>query len=710
KLWKAEFLWRSAAAVRTTTWGKSILATNLLPARTPDDYLKKSMDVTPTKNPLDFSPNPTDPGPTKDLLSGFIEAKEDMFPLTFTFIEYHPNPDNDGMYLNIKASRTWGVGGTAQSASESSAPVSLSISRTHAVHMNPVKLRMAFNTLVFLAREWHAKIKEGKVYGAEIGTGEGKLFAMGQERPDKEALKTLYVKRAKPLKAGVRLPMTTTRRMARQEYPDEESFFHADQGAELKLTLRYLALFGGFDLNFVYSDDTGFEVQYGRVWVATNAALGVGVPLPLPFMNLNVGLSASMTHCTAELLGLHTLTYILTVYNGFRKRLDGGPSLDAEEKGKQEDWKAFRHLHGGELNALFNWLAVPGSGAYEEVADDEKPALESDQVAKLTAAETDKKTTVIKTLEKTAKALLDLCRVTIDEHPAHLTPADEEEAQERVVHVVRAQIDAEPGPDVRAGAGDNQQQVVVRNAEQCGVRLLALYDPVADRRSAYYRAERNGQISIRPEKMIGPDEDTNKIFVLHPQSIYKISFFLENPKMIEKLKLELSKNDGTVVKEWEITHAECDLLRDPEGGADQTLPSGKKPWAFIEFYGTKDGDLALGTQAHVTDKTAMTIGKLSNPWRKPGGKLKATRDEPERKLESCHALDPNGKGEFYCLRMTLDSPAFKPVYPGAWTYFVVLDKPVRTLEKYLDAKGDFQTLDQERRWVLITKPEKGPDE
>ncbi len=650
------------APVVTSSWSKSILSRSglyIMPARTPDELLKHSIEVEGGDNPLDIAPIDNDPA-TKTLVEGFVQHEEDMFPLSFTCITNHPNPDNDGMYFNIKASRTWsaGVGGTPEAGDVSAA---FSLSRTHSKHIDPWNLRWCFNMIVQWGLDWMKKVKEGGVRGCnkpvaapdnnlpDIEPGDVDPASPNAIHPDKDTLYNYFLRDTRELITGGSQP----------------SLLWSEQGGDILWMLRYLALFGGFDVNYVYSNETGYQVQYGRVWINTAAALSLGYPI-LPFLTLSASVTASMTHTTKELLGLHTLTYIQTVYNGVQKRYEGS-----------KDWEAFVRLHRLELLALFNWLAVPDDGSAVEVGGDTDATL-GDQ---LTSAESGEKGTVEGNLHAAAQALLASVQVEVAAHPKALRrpPAESRARQLSIWRNLK---------DSRRHSSAN----TIVAGKKVGVYGVTLWDAVGGRYSDDFCFRyRRGAYAVLSKDAKAPKDVP--VFVVQPTCPYRIIVDLRGPKYLAQLKLELLDHTGNPLgSPLTIEHDKVPLLLDKEGKKSQQRKKVKKPRFIIEWYGNQDGSLALDQGGHLSKKKEkLRWGTLSQSYQ----------------LEGCRALAPSG-ANFYCLRVSVAEAVVRPTYPAAWLYFVVPDDPLAKLDTYLAAKRRFQVLSQASRWHPTTPPPPTP--
>lgn len=513
------------------TWSKGLYAFPFSPAKLDSADLGFSWTevVDPVKNVLNLYPEASTDPPTTELLGGFLEADNGSFDVGFTHIEDHPNPDNDGMYLNILSSRNWGAGVRG-------GDVEFGFQRTQQwMKIDPIKLRWHFNYMVESCRKFFREYIDGGGTLPDLGPGE----------TIKEDLNDLVVGHV--IRHNVK-------RIKNLSWREGQPLFHSKPGNSMLSRLRAMSLFGAFELNFIYNKDSGFEVQYGRIWITNKIVLGYKASLPpFPFLKIGAQIAGELSHACFETLGLHTLSYILTIYNGCRKRLD--------PEGQKAEWKAWQSEHREELHALFNKLADAGSNARAELAADADKSVPA------------------------AQALLKACTVEIDEH---IAPVKAPKSKPRAAKVALGSVTSSP---TVLGGGDY------------GVTSLGLFCHVGWHKSTpFYR--RGPKSYVRSPhargKLIAPD--TNPIFVVRPANVYDIEFRLEHPKRIKTLELDIfdAKGASVLSKPWTIDAAQLEPLFDP---SEPSAPEDKPDYrGKLRWYGSKDGALKAGEIARLANR------------------------------------------------------------------------------------------------------------
>jgi hypothetical protein len=529
----------------TTTWSKNILAFPFLPAVIDSEALGFSWTEVvedPAANALDLYPEASTEPPTSELLGGFLEADNGSFDVGFTHIADHPNPDNDGMYLNIKSYRNWGAGVRG-------GDVTFTFQRTQKwMKIDPIKLRWHFNYMVECCR---------KFFREYVDSG-GKLPDLAPGKTIKEDLNDLIIGH---------LRRHNVQRIKTMSWSEGQPLFHSKPGNSMMSRLRALSLFGAFELNFIYNGASGFEVQYGRIWISNKIVLGFKASVPqFPFLKIGAEIAGELSHACFETLGLHTLSYILTVRNACRKRLDPDD--------QKAEWTAWKDEHREELHALFNKLADKNSNAYVEVAAD------SAKSGKIAAK---------------AKALLDLCNVEFDDHIAPVKPPAKAKPR---------------GGKIAVGSSSGAPTVL--GGVDFGVTAMALFCHTGWHSSAsFYRRGyiTHTRVTSRHGKLIS--RDTNPIFVVRPDNVYDIEFRIEHPKRIKTLELDIFDDKGASVlsKPWTIDATVFEPLFNP---SKPSAPEAKAECrGKLRWYGSKDGVLKGGAIAKLANRTLQEGAPLA---------------------------------------------------------------------------------------------------
>jgi hypothetical protein len=418
--------------------------------------------------------------------------------------------------------------------------VTFSFQRTQKwMKIDPIKLRWHFNYMVESCRKFFREYVDGGKTLPDLKPG-GAI---------KEHLNDLVIGH---------IIRHNVQRIKTLSWREGQPLLHSKPGHSMMSRLRAMSLFGAFELNFIYNGTSGFEVQYGRIWITNKMVLGYKASVPqFPFLKIGAQIAGEMNHACFETLGLHTLSYILTVYNGCRKRLD--------PDGQKPDWKAWQAEHREELHALFNKLADHGSNARTELAKDAGGSGKN---------------------APAAKALLDACTIEFNDHIAPVKPPAKSKPR---------------GGKIALGSVTGSPTVL--GGVDYGVTSVGLFCHVGWHKSTpFYR--RGPKTHVRGKSQRGKliAANTNPIFVVRPANVYDIEFRLEHPKRIKTLELDIFDDKGASVltKPWTIDATQLEPLFNP---SKPSAPEAKADFrGSLRWYGSKDGVLKDGSIARLINR------------------------------------------------------------------------------------------------------------
>jgi hypothetical protein len=295
--------------VLTDTWGKSYPPTTSLSFSASQ---QSTAEDTTDSNIFDtIAGEDSDPTNTVDWEIGANFDTAPTIDVGFTNIEDHPNWDNDGWYLNIKASRSMGA--------TYSGPVDVGFSATVTRPINPQKINHEFDKL----RDLTERMTE-------------ELNSKVESLDDAVRVKDFLMSAPGGTVAKHLAPSRLFRWIHTRGYYK---------------SLFWLSTYGTFELNLVYSnagDKPGFVVQYGRITRGWSTEMGGSVPI-LPGLSVGITGSYNRNWAAFEVLGHDTMTYVKTIWDGFALRFPAPHKQEPEDDWYKKNayWETYKekHLH-----------------------------------------------------------------------------------------------------------------------------------------------------------------------------------------------------------------------------------------------------------------------------------------------------------------------------------------------------------------------------
>lgn len=530
---------------------------------------------------------------------GFSSDACPAIDLTFIDVDNHPNPDNDGKYINVKAGRK----STLSAGTDMLGPsVGVSVAWTKGKTINP--------------REAALRMERLRGFSAGI--------------PFDDGLEGARAFVPQHLRAGEHMP-----------------------------ALEQLAEYGTFELNLAYSATSRsprWEVQYGRIWRGVDASLSVGVPV-VPGVSVDVTGNLALNRGRHEILGLETLTYVQTVYDGVTNRQRGA-----------EHWAAYRTVHRAELLALCANVGRDGAtspyghnNAHEEVRDDSeaKPARTlTDGPGKQAHA----------AVKAKATALLQACR-----EPVYAPNLFGDEAGEWAALVAAAT------------PKDKQKLAVAREVGNRiawpSVRALSLrvVDDVTYAQSQVW--------PDRSDRLPAEAGTPVRFFFINPLRACEIHCAIDRAGNAAKVELEIVDKGGAVVWTKELQ---------PEPVAAPSVDPAPPP-----PLPPQDGGVASLEQLHADepeDHERRTPSLAVIPPRSPITHTAVVRLEPGQAPLSTltHAAGP------YKVRMRVEPrPGVRSRRPATWAYVWTLqpNEVEGPLDEYFAAKKAWTVVQQKSAWA-----------
>ncbi|MEM9463708.1 MAG: hypothetical protein AAGF11_56745 [Myxococcota bacterium] len=523
----------------------------------------------------------------------------DMCPaidLTFLDIDNHPNPDNDGQYVNIKAGRK----STLSAGTDLMGPsLGFSVAWTKGQAINPREAALVMEKL--------------RGFPADIPFDERLSGARG------------FV------------------------------YEHLESGEHMPAMER-LAMYGTFELNLVYSGTSRsprWEIQYGRIWRGIETTLSVGIPV-LPGLTVDVGGSLAMNRGRHEILGLETMTYVQTVYDGVTNRQRGA-----------EYWAAFRKFHQAELLSLCANVGRDGevspyghNNAHEEVRDDSQA-----------------------------------------EPPRSLSPGPEQQAQAAVKAKAKALLEACKEPEYAAtlfGGEATEWQAMLAAATPRANRTLQIAREVRNR----IRRSSTQALSLRvvndvtyAQSQVWPDRrdalpstPAPRFLFVNPLQAHEIHCAVRQAQNAATLELEILDRGGTVV--WSRA------LRPKPVAAPEATETAPPPPAPVDNGVTTAEDL---NRDEPVDEARRTPSQRQLPANTPITHVAEVRLEPgQAPLSSLtYAAGP------YKVRLKLEPrPGARSRRPATWAYiWAIQPREIETaLDEYLAAKKAWAAVCQKSAW------------
>ena len=249
-----------------------------------------------------------DKGRTKTGVQGSQSVSAELGPfqasVTRTVIEGHANPDNDGVYRNYNVSMTGGLAAKlAQKSPEAATEVMDTVGQC--------------------------------------------IEQQAAAAPDADAPSLL-----EQIKSVLGSLSVT------KEFADALPSFSLDVGVSGSV---------GREWNLVDVEDNGYQLQYTRAVGGLSAKAAASIPTSVPGLNVELGGSYGHTKAQGERLGTHTITYLMTVYNGLSARDTFYEEAQSKDPAAKQQWARYARAHRAEILEICRNFAAGDAALVSEV-------------------------------------------------------------------------------------------------------------------------------------------------------------------------------------------------------------------------------------------------------------------------------------------------------------------------------------------------------
>lgn len=113
----------------------------------------------------------------------------------------------------------------------------------------------------------------------------------------------------------------------------------------------------GREWNYAKVGDHGYQRQYARDVNTLSAKIAASIPTNVPGLSVSLGANVGRTKASHERLGTHTISYLMTVYNGLsaRDRFYSSAGVSGEQA---QQWQRYAEAHRPEIQAICRNIAA----------------------------------------------------------------------------------------------------------------------------------------------------------------------------------------------------------------------------------------------------------------------------------------------------------------------------------------------------------------